>query len=72
MDFKVNKKKGESKDSPLRYVYFFLLLEMCIRDRGKTYWVGSHKLLKDFSATVSDVMADMLVHYESDGNGRCV
>ena len=26
MDFKVNKKKGESKDSPLRYVYFFLLL----------------------------------------------
>lgn len=37
--------------------------------QGKTYWVGSHKLLKDFSATVSDVMADMLVHYESDGNG---
>ena len=33
--------------------------------QGKTYWVGSHKLLKDFSATVSDVMADMLVHYES-------
>ena len=31
--------------------------------------VGSHKLLKDFSATVSDVMAEMLVHYESDGNG---
>jgi Cu2+-exporting ATPase len=31
--------------------------------------VASHKLLKDFSATVSDVMADMLVHYESDGNG---
>lgn len=37
--------------------------------QGKTYWVGSHKLLKDFSATVSDVMADMLVHYESDGDG---
>ncbi|WP_303013733.1 heavy metal translocating P-type ATPase [uncultured Bacteroides sp.] len=37
--------------------------------RGHTYWVGSHKLLKDFSATVSDVMADMLVHYESAGNG---
>ena len=37
--------------------------------QGNTYWVGSHKLLKDFSATVSDVMADMLVHYESDGNG---
>ena len=35
---------------------------------GHTYWVGSHKLLKDFSATVSDVMAEMLVHYESDGN----
>ena len=37
--------------------------------QGRTYWVGSHKLLKDFSATVSDVMAEMLVHYESDGNG---
>ena len=36
---------------------------------GHTYWVGSHKLLKDFSATVNDVMAEMLVHYESDGNG---
>lgn len=37
--------------------------------QGVTYWVGSHKLLKDFSATVSDVMAEMLVRYESDGNG---
>jgi len=36
---------------------------------GDTYWVGSHKLLKDFSATVNDVMAEMLVRYESDGNG---
>ena len=36
---------------------------------GHTYWVGSHKFLKDFSATVNDVMAEMLVHYESDGNG---
>lgn len=36
---------------------------------GKIYWVGSHKLLKDFDATVTDVMADMLVQYESDGNG---
>ena len=36
---------------------------------GHTYWVGSHKLLKDISATVNDVMAEMLVHYESDGNG---
>lgn len=37
--------------------------------KGETYWVGSHKLLKDFNATVTDVMADMLVQYESDGNG---
>ena len=37
--------------------------------QGRTYWVGSHKLLKDFGAIVSDVMADMLVRYESDGNG---
>lgn len=37
--------------------------------KGEIYWVGSHKLLKDFNATVTDVMADMLVQYESDGNG---
>ena len=37
--------------------------------QGRTYWVGSHKFLKDFGAIVSDVMADMLVRYESDGNG---
>ena len=37
--------------------------------QGQVYWVGSHKLLRDFSATMSDVMADMLVRYESDGNG---
>lgn len=31
------------------------------------YWAGSHKLLKDFNATITDVLADMLVQYESDG-----
>lgn len=36
---------------------------------GHTYWVGSHKLLKDFNAVVVDIMADMLVQYESDGQG---
>lgn len=36
---------------------------------GKQYWVGSHKLLKDFNAQVTDVMAEMLVQYESEGNG---
>lgn len=36
---------------------------------GDLFWVGSHKLLKDFDATVTDVMADMLVQYESEGNG---
>ena len=37
--------------------------------QGEQYWVGSHKLLKDFNAHVTDVMAEMLVQYESDGNG---
>lgn len=37
--------------------------------KGDTYWVGSHKLLKDFNANVTDVMGDMLVQYESEGNG---
>lgn len=36
---------------------------------GYTYWVGSHKLLKDFNAIVVDLMTDMLVQYESDGQG---
>lgn len=36
---------------------------------GQMFWVGSHKLLKDFDATVSDVMVEMLIRYESDGNG---
>lgn len=36
--------------------------------RGEVYWVGSHKLLKDFDATLSDVLAEMMVQYESDGN----
>ena len=32
------------------------------------YWAGSHKLLKDFSAGISDTMAGMLVQYQSAGN----
>lgn len=32
------------------------------------YWVGSHKLLKDFRANLSDILVEMLVEYESDGN----
>lgn len=36
--------------------------------QGDTYWVGSHKLLRDFNASLSDVLAEMMVQYESDGN----
>jgi len=36
--------------------------------QSKTYWVGSHKLLKDFDAVIPDIMTDMLVQYESEGN----
>lgn len=35
---------------------------------GTEYWVGSHKLLKDYRAYLSDVLGDMLVEYESEGN----
>ncbi|WP_071146371.1 heavy metal translocating P-type ATPase [Bacteroides ihuae] len=35
---------------------------------GQTYWAGSHKLLKDFCAGISDVMAGMLAQYQSAGN----
>lgn len=33
------------------------------------YWVGSHKLLKDFGASLPDVMMEMLTIYEADGQG---
>lgn len=36
--------------------------------QGVEYWVGSHKLLKDFRANLSDILVEMLVEYESDGN----
>lgn len=36
---------------------------------GDTYWVGSHKLMGDFGAAVPEVMASMLAHYESEGQG---
>lgn len=36
--------------------------------QGAEYWVGSHKLLKDFQANLSDTFVDMLVRYESAGN----
>lgn len=35
---------------------------------GTEYWVGSHKLLKDYQVYLSDVLGDMLVEYESEGN----
>lgn len=35
---------------------------------SKTYWVGSHKLLKDFNVTIPEVMISMLVEDESEGN----
>ena len=34
--------------------------------QGAEYWVGSHKLLKDYQANLSDILADMLTQYESD------
>lgn len=37
--------------------------------KGDIYWVGSHKLLKDFNANMTDTMGEMLVQYESEGNG---
>lgn len=36
--------------------------------QGAVYWVGSHKLLKDFQANLSDILVEMLVQYESEGN----
>ena len=36
--------------------------------RGQVYWVGNYKLLHDYGAKVNNVMAGMVVHYESGGN----
>lgn len=35
---------------------------------GQNYWAGSHKLLKDFSAGISDAIVGMLTQYQSAGN----
>ena len=35
--------------------------------QGAEYWAGSHKLLKDYHATLTDVLGEMLAQYESDG-----
>lgn len=36
--------------------------------KGVVYWVGNHKLLKDYQVYLSDILGDMLAQYESDGN----
>ena len=35
--------------------------------QGTEYWAGSHKLLKDYHAALTDVLGEMLAQYESDG-----
>lgn len=35
--------------------------------RGKSYWAGSHRLLKDFGAEVSDLLKGMVEEYEKSG-----
>lgn len=35
--------------------------------RKKSYWVGSHRLLKDFGAGVSDLLKGMVAEYEKSG-----
>mgnify|MGYP000832250305 FL=1 len=34
---------------------------------GKTYWAGSHRLLNDFGAKVSDLLKSMVEEYERNG-----
>lgn len=36
--------------------------------KGRVYWIGSHKLLKDYRVYLSDILGEMLAQYESDGN----
>lgn len=35
---------------------------------GHVYWAGNYKLLHDYGAKVNNVMAGMVMHYESGGN----
>lgn len=35
---------------------------------GQVYWAGNYKLLHDYGAKVNNVMAGMVMHYESGGN----
>lgn len=62
--------KQENKIIPARLNQFESLTGKGIRAvyQGHSYWVGSHKLLKDFNAPLPDTVAGMVVEYESDGS----
>lgn len=34
---------------------------------NKTFWAGSHRLLKDFGAGISDLLKGMVEDYEKSG-----
>lgn len=38
-----------------------------VTQNGKTYWAGSHRLLQDFGAEVSDLLKGMISDYERSG-----
>ncbi len=63
--------QGEEKVVPAHLDSFESITGKGVRViyKGDLFWVGSHKLLKDFNASLPDVMADMMVQYESEGNG---
>ncbi len=60
----------DKKITPARIENFESLTGKGIRmqHQGHTYWVGSHKLLKDFNAMLPDAVTNMVVEYESTGS----
>ena len=65
----LNREKDESVE-PAILESFEKLSEKGVKVvyKDTVYWVGNHKLLKDYQVYLSDILGDMLAQYESDGN----
>ncbi len=65
---RVLEEEGQIQPAQLEHVETLRGKGIKVWCRGQVYWVGNYKLLHDYGAKVNNVMAGMVVHYESGGN----
>lgn len=65
---RVLEEEGQIQPAQLEHVETLRGKGIKVRCRGQIYWAGNYKLLHDYGAKVNNVMAGMVVHYESGGN----